>query len=258
MHPSKQLSRIPQLALFLLLAALPISSHPKSVTLTFKSEDTSYTITFDSTKFSEAQIRSFIPLSPYVSNYAYYPNMENFSTAQSSEPRGIDKILTALDLERCPENQPAYTNCANNPPLSPNFFRNASVNLEKNHKGLAWLQNLPHPKELQPVIDYLLKNLSASVAVEDTKFRYYSSWDVTVLKKTTADLGASSACSTTFQKLDAATSNEEKYQLVSHDWHNCVLSATHPSNEIYPLNSWNSFLKSSAIQEKYFEAAPPD
>ena len=72
----------------------------------------------------------------------------------------------------CLENQPAYTDCANNPPLSPNFFRNASVNLEKSHKGLAWLQNLPHPKELQPVIDYLFKNLSASVAVEDAKFRY--------------------------------------------------------------------------------------
>ena len=86
---------------------------------------------------------AFIPLSPYVSNYAYYPNMENFSTAQSSEPRGIDKFLTALGLELCLADQPAYTDCSNNAPLSTNFFRNASVNLDKNRKDLAWLKRSP-------------------------------------------------------------------------------------------------------------------
>jgi len=258
MHSSKRLSPFTHALIFLLLAAFPVSSQSKTVTLTFKSDDTSYTITFDTAKISEAQIRTFIPLSPYVSGFAYYPNMENFSTAQSSEPRGIDKFLTALGLELCLADQPAYTDCSNNAPLSTNFFRNASVNLDKNRKGLAWLKDLPHPKELQPVIDYLLKRLSMSVAVEDARFRYYSSWDLDVLRKTSADLGASSACFKTFEKINAATSNEEKYQVVWHDWQNCVLSATHTSNEIYPLKSWNSFLQAFAIKENYHEDGPPD
>jgi hypothetical protein len=258
MRLSRHALRFLLIALFSLLALFPAPSQSKSITLTFKSDDTSYTISFDPAKISEAEIRTIIPLSPYVSGYAYFPNMENFSTANSSDARGIDKFLTAIPLELCVETQPAYTGCANNLPLSPNFFRNASVNLEKSHKGLAWLQNLPHPKELQPVIDYLLKHLAASVAVEDAKFRYYSSWDVGGLKEATAALGASQACSETFKKLNAATSNAEKYQLVWHDWHNCALSAAHTSNEIYPLNSWNSFLKAFAIQEKYIEEGPHD
>jgi hypothetical protein len=258
MHNSKRLSLFTRLSIFFLLSALPVSSLTKSITLTFKSDDTSYTITFDDAKISEAQVRTLIPLSPYVSNYAYYPNMENFSTAQSSEPRAIDKFLTALPLELCPEDQPAYTDCSNNAPLSQNFFRNASVNLEKSHKGLAWLQSLPHPKELQSVIDYLVKNLSASVAVEDAKFRYYSTWDISVLKQATGALGASSACSAAFQKIDAATTHEEKYKAVWHDWHNCVLTAARTPNEIYPLKAWHSFLKAFDIQEKYYEEGPPD
>jgi len=258
MHPFRHIPLFAQLALVLFLTALPVSSRPKTVTLSFKDADTSYTITFDSSKISEAQIRSFIPLSPYVSSYSYYPNMENFSTASSSDPRGIDKFLTALSLELCLDNQPAYTDCANNHPLSPNFFRNASVNLEKSRKGLAWLQNLPHPKELQPVIDYLLKNLSSSVAVEDAEFRYYSTWNVDVLKQASARLGASPACSATLKKIETTTSHDEKYQLVWHDWHNCVLTATRTPNEIYPLNAWNSFLKAFGIQEKYYEDGPPD
>jgi hypothetical protein len=258
MHPSKRVSPFANVLILSFLAAFPASSQSKTVTLTFKSDDTSYVITFDDTKISEAQIRTLIPLSPYVSGYAYYPNMENFSTAQSSEPRGIDKFLTALALEICLADQPAYTDCSHNAPLSTNFFRNASVNLDKNRKGLAWLQDLPHPEELQPVIDYLLKRLSTSVAMEDARFRYYSSWDLDVLRKTSADLRASSACSKTLEKINAATSNEEKYQVVWRDWQNCVLSATHTSNEIYPLKSWNSFLQAFAIKENYHEDGPPD
>lgn len=170
----------------------------------------------------------------------------------------IDKTLIALSVELCLEHDPAYIDCANNSVTSPNFSLNAAVNLEKSRKGLEWLRDLPHPKELRPVIDYLVKQLSLSVWMEDAKFRYYSTSDAAVLKQKPAGLYAPPSCPDVFKKLDEAKTKEEKFQVVWHDWHNCVLDATRDKMGTYPLNSWQSFLQDFGIEEKYTEEGPPD
>jgi hypothetical protein len=258
MHPSQHLPGLVRFFLLLFLALFPTPSPSKTITPTFKSDDTSYSITFDDSKISESTIRTLIPLSPYVSTYAYIPNMQNFWTTQSSDAGGVvDKTLIAIPIEGCIKEDPAYIDCDNNSVTSPNFLRNSSVNLEKDHKGLAWLQNLPHPKELQPVVDYLVKQVSTSVWVEDARFRYYSTWGANVLKQKPAGLDAAPSCPDAFKELGEAKTKAEKYLVVYQTWQNCLNTASR-KNETHPLSSWKSFLKNLGIQEKYTEQFPDD
>jgi len=254
MHRSQLLSRVIQFFLCVFLALCPTPASAKTATITFKTSVTSYTITFDDAKISEAEIRNLIPLSPNVGTYANLPSTQNFFMTRSANAGAVfDKTLIALPIEFCPTDDSAYSNCYNNVISSPQFLANASINLEKSRKGLAWLQSLPHPKELQPVIDYLVRQLSVSISIEDARFRYFSTWDVNILKGKLAGLDATPSCPDAFKELNDAKSKEEKYNVVAHDWLSCVLNAARHKKETYPLNSWKAFAQNFAIQEKYVE-----
>lgn len=254
MHPSQRLPRFTYFVLGAFLALCPSPSPAKTATITFKTDVTSYTVTFDDSKISESEIRALIPLSPNVGTYANLPSTQNFFMTRSANAGAVfDKTLIALPIEFCPTDDPAYAGCYNNVISSPHFLANASINLEKSRKGLAWLQSLPHPKELQPVIDYLVKQLSTSISIEDAKFRYFSTWDVTILKGKLAGLDDAPSCPDVFKELNAAKSKEEKYNVVAHDWLSCVLNAARYKKGTYPLNSWKAFAQDFTIQEKYVE-----
>jgi hypothetical protein len=238
------------------IAIVNLSCWSQTRTLTFKTTDDVDTVSFDQSKISEAKLRQLILLSPVIVSYFNDLPDRGFSAAGSRQGDKLDKAFLALPLELCIAIDRAYSHCEENSIGGPNFLRNAKVNLEKGREGLKWLQNLDYPKELQPVVKYLLDRLALSLWIEETRFRYYSTWNEADLKMVHDGIDPSQVCPETFRKLEAATSEEEKYRIVRFDWANCMIKAIDHQVGSYPINSWNAFLQSHGITEHYEQTGP--
>lgn len=225
-------------------------------TLTFKTINDVDKISFDPTKISESRLRELIVLSPFIVDYINDKANKNFSVAGSMVGRVPDKQLIALPLELCIAGDPAYSNCDTNDIAKPSFLHNAEVNLQKSKRGLSWVQHLDHPKELDSVVKFLEQSLSLSIWIEETRLKYYSTWDETTLKEVHHGIDPEQLCPETFRKLEADGSKEEKYRTVRFDWANCILRAIDRDLGPYPINAWNSFLQAFSITEEYKQKSP--
>jgi hypothetical protein len=241
---------------FAILGLWSPHSEAKTVTLTFSTDNTNYTVSFDTSRISESQMRELVLLSPLVTDYAGVPHPEGFWIGASTKGAVRDKRLLAVPLENCSKDDAAYTSCQASDISSPNFLHNAEVNLGKARRGLAWLQHLDHPKELQPVIDYLLHGLEVSVWMDEIQFRYYTTWDERVLKEAHEGIDSFRLCPDVFKKLETTSSKEEKYRIVRFDWASCMVGAASRRLGSYPTESWKSFLQTYGIKEHYMEKGP--
>jgi hypothetical protein len=245
---------------FLALLA-PASWAGTGVTFTYKTADTEYTVSFDSSKIPERQMRELIILSPLVTDYAGIPPVsaaKDFGAGGSLSGGVRDKNFFALDLEQCLAQDPEYSVCAGkrNDVSSPNFLHNAEVNLRRSRRGLEWLQHLNYPKELQPVVEFLRRGLALSLWIEETRVRYYSTWDENVLREVHDGIAPGKTCAEIFRKLQAASSQEEKYRIAKFDWANCIRREIRRQLGTYPVSAWNAFLKAYGITETYKEQVP--
>lgn len=227
-----------------------------SDTLTLKTANDVDIISFDHSKISETKLRQLILLSPFIVTFFNDMPGRDFSVAGSTIGGHVDKSFIALPLELCAASDPAYFRCDDNSFSGPNFLRNAKVNLQKGRKGLIWLERLDHPAELEPVVNFLNKSLELSVWAEETRFKYYSSWDDHVLKEVHEGIDIGSSCPQVFSELQAAASQEEKYRIVRFDWANCVVRAIDQQLGPYPADAWNVFLKAYGITEEHKELSP--
>jgi hypothetical protein len=243
-----------------LLAICVAMACAKPKTLTFKTDDTNYSISFDSARIPEHEMRDLIILSPVVTAYAI-PGMDDFVAVGSSELVAgdgtiRDKYLVALPLEMCLKEQPAYTDCDHNEIGSANFLHNASINLQKSREGLAWLRALKYPKDLELVVSFLQSQLASSLAIEEMKFKYYSTWDDKALTEALDDVHPDEVCADVFKSLRAAHTDKEKYAIVRTQWRNCVTQ--HAQRHHYPTKVWDKFLQDYGIKEAYKETMPDD
>jgi hypothetical protein len=242
---------------FVMLVLCVPGSWAKTVTLTFSTDNTNYSVSFDLSRISEGQMRELVLLSPLVTDYAGVPHPDGFWIGASTEGKVKDKGLLAVPLENCSKDDAAYTSCQANDISSPNFLHNAEINLEKARRGLAWLHHLDHPKELQAVIDYLLRGLEASVWIEEVQFRYYTTWDERVLEEPHEGIDSVRLCPDAFKKLvETASSKEQKYQIVRFDWASCMVGVASRRLGNYPTESWKAFLQTYGIKEHYMEKGP--
>jgi hypothetical protein len=239
-----------------LLAICLAAACAKPKTLTFKTDDTNYSISFDSARIPEHEMRDLIILSPVVTNYAGIPGMDDFWAVGSTTGTILDKSLVALPLETCLKVQPAYTDCDHNEIGSANFLHNASINLQKSREGLAWLRALQYPKDLEPVVSFLQSQLASSLAIEEMKFKYYSRWDDKALTEALDDVHPEEVCADVFKSLRAAHTDKEKYAIVRTQWRTCVTQ--HASRHHYPTEVWDKFLQDYGIKEAYKETMPDD
>jgi hypothetical protein len=226
-------------------------------TLAFDSGDEVDTVSFDPAKISEAQLRQLMLLSPFLVSYVNNLPSGDFLAAGSILGEVVDKAFLALPLELCTANDPAYSHCEANSIGGPNFLRNAKVNLEKSRRGLKSLQNVDYPNQLQPVVKLLLDGLAFSLWIEETRFRYYSTWDENVLKEAHDDIDPAQLCPDIFRKLESGNSKEEEYGIVRIDWAHCMITSGNHKLGLYPMSSWNAFLKAYDITE-HFEMKGPD
>lgn len=255
-HRARPQKKFAPLVLCVLAVACLAVSCAKPKTLTFKTDDTAYSVSFDSAQIPEREMRNLIILSPVVTDYVGVPGPGDFTAVGSINGNVHDKALVAVPLELCLEADAAYTHCYHNDIGSPDFLHNASVNLEKSRQGLAWLRALQYPSDLQPVVTFLERGLASSIAIEEAKFKYYSTWDDKVLAQPLNDLHPEDICSNVFKTLRAARTEPDKYSVVRTQWTNCVLQ--HAPRGRYPTDVWDKFLRDYRIKETYNETGAPD
>ena len=239
-------NRLLVLAVFVAAIMSP-SGWPQTRISTFQTVNDVDTVTFDPAKLSEAKLHDLILLSPFLVDYINDMSNKNFSAAGSTVEGVPDKYLIALPLELCLAGDPDYSNCQENEIAGPNFLRNAQVNLQKSKRGLVWLQGLQHPKELDPVITFLTEGLSHSIWMEETRLKYYSTWDDTVLKQTPEGVNFEQLCPDVFRKLETAGSIAGKYAIARFDWPNCLAKSPGKKRQRYPIEAWKQFLDSYGI-----------
>jgi hypothetical protein len=242
----------------LILATINPSSQAQTSQLIFDSGDEIDTVTFDPAKISEAKLRELMLLSPYIVTYFDQLPARDMEAAGSTEGSVVDKIFFPLDLELCIPAEVAYVRCEANDVSGPNFLPNAEVNLKKSKRGLAWLQNLDPPKELEPVMKFLADGLRFSIQSEETGLKYYSTRDENVLKEARDGIDPVAVCSEALHKVHDANPEKEKYGVVTRDWTNCMNSAIQRKLGKYPVTCWNAFLRAYGIKESFKEIGPPD
>lgn len=226
--------------------------------MVFDSGDEIDAVSFDPGKISDARLRELMLLSPHLVAYMRLLPEKDLEAVGSIEGTVVNKGFVAFNIELCVPEDSRYAHCDAHDVGGENLLRNAKINLQRSKRGLAWLQNLNAPAELQPVKRFLVATLSFSVWMEETKYKYLASWDDKVLKETREGFEPGQTCVDTFRKLGAATSDAEKYEIVRHDWGNCANAVMWKKLGNYPVASWETFLRAYGITENFKEIGPPD
>lgn len=199
----------------------------ETVTLTF-SGDEEYKLTFESSLISAEQIKEIVKISPQHDG----------------------KYFLAPSLELCIVGNLEYLDCDTRDFSAAHFYENGQVNLNKGRKSLDLLKNTVYPKELTDIKAYFEKSLIFSLWLEETKFKFYQSWDIAVLKKKHEELDPSALCADVLEKIKSTKDNYSKYKLVKHEWHNCLNHVFRSRLGEYPLQVWKQFLADYEIQEE--------
>jgi len=199
----------------------------QTVTLTKRGED-NYSVTFDTRKISEADMKGLLAFAPYP---------------------GYEDTLPP-NLEDCDSADARYYPCGSRGLDDRNFFRNAEVNLEIGRQQVESLEGLAYPSELEPAVTYRTRLLSFFVWLQQTRLNFYRSGNADDLKTKYEDLDAAKECAAAVDKIEAAQSAREKYPLASFDWHNCMNEAFQKKLGPYPIDSWKAFLKDYGITDR--------
>lgn len=197
--------------------------------LAIKYGDAEQKLTFNPNLLSEDQVRRFAKLSPHVSEYT-------------------DLDLSPA-LELCIAGRPEYLECGSRDLHDKNFYRNAQINLKKGREALRYLADQQYPPELKPVFDYFNSSLNFSLWREQARLDFYKSWNTDVLRSDYQDLKPTALCASVLEKIDSASSRDERYGLAK-EWSNCLVRARPQS---YPEPAWQNFLKAYGMTEEYVE-----
>ena len=218
----------------LLLSALPLHAHAAPVTLSFKTLRGDYKVTFDTAAIAEDDMRRLVRLSPHL--------------------HGWESYAVAPRLELCRDGDPAYRDCGWASVTAADFAWNARVNLEKGARLLETLDGFRYPRELEPVVRYSKRSLAFSLWLERTKFEFYRTGDLDVLRRTYEDVSPAAGCGSVLEALGQARAPDDTYHLTAHAWHNCVNDLYRRRLGEYPLDAWEAFVRAHGILEALLEA----
>jgi hypothetical protein len=219
-------------SIFILLAGVVAASawgQSPTRTLSIKYGEAEQKLTFNPNLISEDEVRRFAQLSPNTSEYA---------------------LNLSPTLELCVAGKPEYLECGSRDLHAKNFYRNAEINLKKGSAALRYLADLQHPRELDPIVEYLSSSLTFALWREQTRLDFYKSWNLNVLRREYQDLKPNALCSTVIQAISMASTEDEKYRL-AREWSTCLLRAR---PQPYPEAAWRRFLKAYGITELVEEA----
>jgi len=213
-------------SIFILLAGVVASAWGQSPTrtLSIKYGEAEQKLTFNPNLISEGEVRRFAQLSPNASEYS---------------------LNLSPTLELCVAGKPEYLECGTRNLHAKNFYHNAEINMKKGSVALRNLADLQHPRELDPIVEYLSSSLSFALWREQTRLEFYKSWNLNLLRRDHEDLKPNALCSTVIQAISIASTEDEKYRL-AREWSTCLFRAR---PQPYPEAAWRRFLKTYGITE---------
>jgi hypothetical protein len=218
----------------LFLLGLPLHAGAAPVTLSFKTLRGDYKVTFDTAAIAEDDMRRLVLLSPHLHGWQSY--------------------AVAPRLELCRAGDPAYRDCDWASVAAADFTWNARANLEKGARLLETLDGLRYPRELEPVVQYSKRSLAFSLWLEQTRFDFYRTGDLDVLRRTYEGVSPAAGCGPVLEALGEARAPDDKHHLTAHAWHNCVNDLYRRRLGEYPLHAWEAFVRAHGILEAVLEA----
>jgi hypothetical protein len=182
--------------------------------------------------------------------YSYDPSKllpYRFTDLVGISPVGGQNLMPP-QLELCIDNDADYLPCGDRTLSSPNFLRNADVNLRKGRDILSRLERLNVPPSLTPALQFYRRGASFWLCLERARLAYYRG-ERDALRTQCDTVDASARCPDSLVRARAAQTPAARADVATYSWHNCMNSAFHEVLGMYPLESWAAFLKEFDIEE---------
>ncbi len=206
--------------------------------ISIRSSPEVYTATADDSLLARMRLQLIPVLSPLISTN---PPVSPYLTAIGNSG---DKVMIAPKLEDCQRGRP---NC---PPTTVNdaFLNNAEANLDNGRKQVRDLKQERLPKSLEPVRRFLLDNLTATLRMEEVRYKYIKTGDVGPVRAMLAQYCTTSQESL-IHKLSEAPDAEKRRELSWYDWSNTVWNCYRERSGKYPLEAWKLFVRQYHLRE---------
>ena len=197
-----------------------------------------YTVTFDPSRVSQAELMHWLRLSPtpdVVSNYLF-PRSLDTCIEEDATPKKAGNESTALDYQDCDKHRDVPS------------VHNAKVNIAIAEKVLHDLDT--YPSDLSEVVAYARRFQEFGVWINQSMLEYLETGNASSLEESYGDIDLRGACSHIVAQVRNAKSTKEGWRIVKYDWQNCVLGAARKGLGEYPQKAWDDFLAGRGIIEK--------
>jgi hypothetical protein len=204
----------------------------KEVQIKYGSIDGNTTLTIDDKLLDPSILQKYLVIHPILYDYTYL-------------------LAPSLDLSIDGDKKylPATTHDLNDK----NFISNAKVNIKIAKDNIKYLENLKEIKELNSYKQYFIDSLKFSLWLNERELAYYENWKIKELEKKYDSYFDLNIIKKITKKINAAKTKEEKYKLVSYEWHNAY-NSLYQRKEIQS-QIWDDFIKKYRIKEEYISNA---
>ena len=209
------------------LAASPASARAKLEEVRLRVAEGTYVLLFEKKRISREQVKAAIYVSP------------------SADIPGLDTLL-----EACDRKDDRYRDCDVAKPGNKAFLHNATVNVNRAVKKLRVLRELPVPKPLKAVHEFMLKNGTFYTWLLKTRLEFLRTGQVRALKREFGDIEPAKSCELALDRIEAAENGDQAFRIARTDWHNCVNTVFNERMGKYPRSEWNAFLQRYDIRER--------
>ena len=220
--------------------------YSKEHRLSYDEDQEVYSLIFDDTRISVADLQKIACLSPYVSYCG--PIQSGGSSMMVNGKRIIDKLFMAPMLEGC-----AGQTCARDLNLPDDaFFKDAASNLDRGDRQVEILRGEQVPPVLQPIKTYLLNSLEDSLEREKAKYQYLKSGNLEPMRQLLCGVCDCASEEDLFKLLGATRDPRRKLEIARYQWQNEVVRCERCRQlTTYPMDTWARFLKEYCIVERH-------
>jgi hypothetical protein len=203
----------------------------QQTTLRFHADPTIIDVTFDAANVRIEDVKKWMQLRDYISNENGYQ--------------------VPVSLEECHKEDPRYVDCGiDRGSLN---IHDARLNMDKIRKNFADLDPKRFPDDLSSVVLYL-KQIQRFALWRDAQIvQFVETGKVSALESAFQTINPQVSCKTTLDQIRSETDKARAWELVWHDWDNCVLKAERKQIGPYPQKAWESFISAHGIREHVFQ-----
>jgi hypothetical protein len=220
--------------------------------LVIDTDEYHYVATFDPGRISSERLRELLLFSPYEFGvYGWKIDQAEVSTGSNETPGRLEKSAIATPLELCIDSDPRYHPCGKRDISDPNFFANAEVNVGRNEQSIAALNRLNVPTQIGTILQQFRESLLFYSTIQRRCLEYLRTGNLRALSREIGPIDPSTQCIKEIRELNAATSRGRRYELSTHAWRNCLISAWQSVGPAYPREAWRTFVHDYGITEQF-------